>query len=277
MDVSELESNQNVIYITEEEHRVEWTYDATKELLKIYDEKSDMLDTGIISTQKKLWELTSKALAKKEYYYTAAQCENKWKALKRSYKTKLERMQKFGTTKRACPFEYEVAEILSKRPNDSFSRSYSVKIDELRRQEDLFKINLNEPPGFSKDKKMLAESDYVDIKNVAMIDEDVESPKYEYEDSEPTYTVVQDVSQSALIEELSDLKRFFVKHNKINTQLLKQTNEVQEKILDCLERTIEGQDEARRIEERKARQQSEIVQQMKIQNELLEKLIEKLG
>lgn len=89
----------------EEEHRSEWSYDATKELLKIYDEKSDMLDTGIISTQKKLWELTSKAMMKKGYYYTGAQCENKWKALKRAYKTKLERMQKFGTIKRACPFE----------------------------------------------------------------------------------------------------------------------------------------------------------------------------
>lgn len=123
----------------------------------------------------------------------------------------------------------------------------------------------------------MTEPDYVDIKNFTMLDEDLESPKNEYEDSEPTYTIVQDGNQSALIEELSDLKRFFVKHNRINTQLLKQTSEVQEKILDCLERVVEGQDETRRIEEKKTRQQSEIVQQMKIQNELLEKLIEKLG
>lgn len=121
----------------------------------------------------------------------------------------------------------------------------------------------------------MVEPDYVDIKNT--VEECLESPKEEYEDSEPTYTVIQDSSQSVLIEELSDLKRLFVKHNKINMQVLKQTSEMQEKILDCLERAVEGQSEAREIEEKKVNQQNEIVQQMKIQNELLEKLIEKLG
>lgn len=117
----------------------------------------------------------------------------------------------------------------------------------------------------------------MDIKDVSLIDEGLESPKEEYEDSEPTYTVIQDSNQSALLEELCDLKRLLFKHNKINTQVLKQSNEVQEKILDCLERAVEGQTEAREIEEKKAKQQNEIVQQMKIQNELLQKLVEKLG
>lgn len=94
-------------YVFPEEHRVEWTYDATKELLKFYDEKCDMLETGIIHTQKKLWELVAKDLMKKNFYYTPAQCENKWKSLKRNYKGKIEKADRGtgGGQKRLCPFE----------------------------------------------------------------------------------------------------------------------------------------------------------------------------
>lgn len=64
-----------------------------------------MLDSGIIGTQKRLWELVSKDMTKKSYFYTAAQCENKWKSLKRNYRTKMERGEKFSGQKRSCPFE----------------------------------------------------------------------------------------------------------------------------------------------------------------------------
>ncbi|KAJ8932418.1 hypothetical protein NQ314_014675 [Rhamnusium bicolor] len=264
MDIANLEPNQNIIYITEEEHRSEWTYDATKELLKVYDEKSDMLETGIITTQKKLWELTAKALARKGYYYTGPQCENKWKALKRSYKSKLEKMEKFGACKRVCPFEYEVAEILSKRPNDSITRSYSLKINELKKQEDIFSVNLNEPPGFSKPDigKSYFKQETEDIKNIELIHEHSESsiPEVQLsENSEPTYTVIQDSSQSLLIEEISDLKK------------------VQEKIFECLESAVEAQNKSLEIEQAKIAQQNEIIQQMKIQNDLLQKLLEKFS
>ncbi|KAJ8974718.1 hypothetical protein NQ317_000384 [Molorchus minor] len=95
--MSDLENSENIIIVHSEEdldllrdtkhsidepNRVEWSHEATKELLKIYDEKVDMLDTGIISTHKKIWELTSRLLAKKGFYYNSTQCENKWKALK---------------------------------------------------------------------------------------------------------------------------------------------------------------------------------------------------
>lgn len=64
-----------------------------------------MLDTGIVSTQKKIWELVSKEMLKKEYYFTPAQCENKWKTLKRTYRAKQEHLDKFGSSKKPCPFE----------------------------------------------------------------------------------------------------------------------------------------------------------------------------
>lgn len=113
---------QNVIYITGaitvhvyfafvedkyflEDHRPDWTHEPTKELLKLYDEKIDMLDTGIIGTHKKIWELVSKEMIKKEYYFSPSQCENKWKTLKRNYKAKYDRIERFGSCSRYCPFE----------------------------------------------------------------------------------------------------------------------------------------------------------------------------
>ncbi|KAJ8943290.1 hypothetical protein NQ318_017308 [Aromia moschata] len=265
--------------ISDEEHRVEWSYEATKELLKLYDEKSDMLETGIISTQKKLWELTSKALAKKGYYYTAAQCENKWKALKRAYRTKLERIQKFGSYRRVCPFESEIAEILSKRPNESITRSYAYQIQAMKNEDEFFSnVNLNEPPGFTKDNTF----ETSDIKNVTIIGENIEefSTEDQMEYTQPSYTVIQPETESlhsTLIDEISDLKKLITKHSKTNVQMLKEMSRNQEKILGCLEQSAEMQNKQLEIEERKVEQQDELINQMKIQNELMQNLLDKFA
>lgn len=77
-----------------------------------------MLDTGIVSTQKKMWQLVSKDMLKKNYYFTPAQCENKWKTLKRTYRSKLDR---YGS-KRHYPFKkYEILQPIKK-----FSSSFKI-------------------------------------------------------------------------------------------------------------------------------------------------------
>ncbi|KAJ8923196.1 hypothetical protein NQ315_001750 [Exocentrus adspersus] len=275
---ADLKSDPNYIYITEEEQRSEWSYEATKELLKIYDEKSDLLDAGIITTQRKLWELTSKALAKKGFYYTGPQCENKWKALKRSYRNKLDRVQRLGSSKRPSPFEYEVSEILAKRPNESFIRSYTLKVDDFKNDDSFRKTKMNQSPGYSNDVKT-EDSNAVDFKNVELVHEDsADGQTHEIiENGEPTYAVIDDTTQSALVQELGELKTNIMKHTKTQTQILQQVNEVQEKIVECLEKTVQGQEEAREIDKKRLEQQDEIVEQMKMQNELLEKLIERLS
>ncbi|CAG9864855.1 unnamed protein product [Phyllotreta striolata] len=268
----ELESStSNVIYITEE-HRIEWTHEATKELLKLYDEKCDMLDSGIISTQKKLWELVSKDMNKKGYYYTGAQCENKWKTLKRNYRSKMEKMDKYGH-KRPCPFENEITEILSKRPQENmFNRSYvSNKLGRYGKRRDDFdyQINLNDPPGFGE------ERDPIDIKEAKLL------PKVEAatEDLIPdTEYIIQDnFGLTQVVEELTQLRKVVVKNNKTNSDILSKSNELNMKIVSYLAGATQRETQTLELEETRMEQQNEIIKQMKIQNSLLQKLLDRLG
>lgn len=64
-----------------------------------------MLDSGIISTLKKIWELISKEMMQQQYYFSPSHCENKWKTLKRNYRLK-QHFDRFGSGgKRHCAFE----------------------------------------------------------------------------------------------------------------------------------------------------------------------------
>ncbi|XP_023026785.2 uncharacterized protein [Leptinotarsa decemlineata] len=261
-------TNTNVIYITEE-HRVEWNYDATKELLKLYDEKCDMLESGIINTQKKLWELVSKDMIRKGYYYTGPQCENKWKTLKRTYRNKMDKAEKFGTCKRSCPFEDEITEILSKRPQESFTRSFYTPKHIKSRNDETLEINLNNPPGFS------GENDsYQDIKNVKLIHN---NDSMDGQMLENTEYIIQDASQNQILEELSELRKIVSKHYKMGTEYMKQSNELHSKIVHHLDGAKERECQSLEFEETRIEQQNEVIKQMKIQNSLLQKLLERLG
>lgn len=117
-----------------EDRKPDWTDESVKELLKQFDEKLDMLDMGIINTQKKLWQVVSKEMLKKHYYFTPAHCENKWKTLKRTYKSKQERIQQFGSSKRHCPFEkYDDVSLTNyKVLNSSIVKAFSLHLSCLR-------------------------------------------------------------------------------------------------------------------------------------------------
>lgn len=262
-------STSNVIYITEE-HRIEWTHEAAKELLKLYDEKCDMLDSGIISTQKKLWEFVSKDMNKKGYYYTGAQCENKWKTLKRTYRNKMDKIDKYGH-KRPCPFENEITEILSKRPQEStFNRSFlSSKLGRLKKKDDFYyQMNLNDPPGFSDD------GESQDIKNVKLV-QNADTTDEDF--LQNTEYVVQDSGSSQIVEEISELRKVVTKQNKVQSDILRQSNELNQKIVHYLDGATQRECQTLELEETRMEQQNEIIKQMKLQNNLLQKLLDKLG
>lgn len=63
----------------------------------------DLLESGIITTRKKMWELIGKEMNERNYEYTGFQCENKWKSLKRAYNHRLRNTHK--VFKRALAFE----------------------------------------------------------------------------------------------------------------------------------------------------------------------------
>ncbi|CAG9830618.1 unnamed protein product [Diabrotica balteata] len=260
-------SPSNVIYITEEQ-RIEWNHDATRELLKVYDEKCDMLDSGIITTQKKLWELVSKDMNRKGYYYTGAQCENKWKTLKRNYRNKMEKLDKYGS-KRNCPFENEITEILSKRPQENmFNKAFnnSQKFSRIKKNSDqYFEINLNEPPGFSGTETSVGDKSHIKI--IQNVDEELlQNADY----------IMQDSSAPQIVEELVELRKVITKQNRTNTEMLRQSNELHSKIVQYLDGAAQRETQNLELEETRMEQQNEVIKQMKIQNALLQKLLEKI-
>lgn len=220
-----------------------------------------MLDSGIITTQKKLWELVAKDMNKKDFYYTGAQCENKWKTLKRNYKNKLLKMDKTGSCKRQCPFEREIVEILSKRPHESmFNRSYSYSKHNTKVKDDSSdEATMKESP--SNNTKQ-------NVKEEPFVNELIQNSDYVVEE---TNTISQ------VVEEVSELRKSIMKQNKINAELVRQSNEFQYKIVQHLDAATQRECQNLELKETRMEQQNEIIKQMKIQNSLLQKLLEKMG
>ncbi|XP_072381160.1 uncharacterized protein [Diabrotica undecimpunctata] len=227
-----------------------------------------MLDSGIITTQKKLWELVSKDMNRKGYYYTGAQCENKWKTLKRNYRNKMEKLDKYGS-KRNCPFENEITEILSKRPQENmFNKAFnnSQKFPRIKKNSDqYFEINLNEPPGFSGTETSVGDKSHIKI--IQNVDEELlQNADY----------IMQDSSAPQIVEELAELRKVITKQNRTNTEMLRQSNELHSKIVQYLDGAAQRETQNLELEETRMEQQNEVIKQMKIQNALLQKLLEKI-
>lgn len=136
-------------YYTDTSSSVEnknWTLEASRELLKVYDEKMDLVESGIINTRKKMWELVSKAMTEKKFYYTSAQCENKWKSMKRAYSHR--QIIKNRPSKRSLPFEREIGELMNKHSKYDMP---DINSDSAFNERDVdpkfYTVNLNHPPG----------------------------------------------------------------------------------------------------------------------------------
>ncbi|CAH1954173.1 unnamed protein product [Acanthoscelides obtectus] len=231
-------------------------------MLKLYDEKCDLLEHGVINTQKKLWELVSKDMHKHDFYYSAQQCENKWKSLKRCYRLKQERLEKYGQCKRPCPFEDELQEIFKKRPHEAAYIPKTVDQAFIKMKQDIdgfMDTNLNDPPGFSNFED---DEDYVDS---------LDQPAAETVNQ----VIVQDNTQ--LVEELSELRKTISKHTRITTQLIRETMEIQERFAKYFEGAAQRETQRIDLEEVRVEQQNEIIKQMALQNSILQKLMDKLG
>ncbi|KAJ8974717.1 hypothetical protein NQ317_000383 [Molorchus minor] len=137
----------------------------------------------------------------------------------------------------------------------------------MKKDDDLFdNINLNEPPGYEQN----VESKKIKLK-------DNMGPEDQVDFGQPQFTISdQDASQNVLAEKLADLERIIAKQGRINTQVLAETNEVQARLVECLEETAQLKNRALEIEERKVEQQGEVIEQMKLQNELLHSILGKL-
>nr|CAH7749187.1 unnamed protein product [Callosobruchus chinensis] len=231
-------------------------------MLKLYDEKCDMLEQGIISTQKKLWEMVSKDMNKQGYYYSAQQCENKWKSLKRCYRSKQERLEKYGVCKRPCPFEDELQEIFKKRPHEALYNPKGVVDAFMKIKHEIDKnadTYLNNAPGFSNFNPH-SDEEYADTS---------EQPA-----EQVSQVILQENPQ--IVEELVELRKTITKHTRMTAQLIKETMDVQERFAKYFEGAAQRDAQRMDMEEMRADQQNEIIKQMVLQNSILQKLLDKM-
>lgn len=80
-----------------------------------------------------------------------------------------------------------------------------------------------------------------------------------------------------LVEELSELRKVVSKNYRTTSQILQQSSDLQSKIVQYFENSAQRDCQRLELKEAKIEQQNEIIKQMKIQNSLLQKIVEKLG
>lgn len=80
-----------------------------------------------------------------------------------------------------------------------------------------------------------------------------------------------------LVEEIAQLRDSVAKNNQIQTQFLRQSIELQQKILIHLDNTAQRETNSLKLKQARIEQQNEIIKQMHLQNSLLQKLLDKIG
>ncbi|XP_050299091.1 uncharacterized protein LOC126737984 isoform X1 [Anthonomus grandis grandis] len=270
---------------------VEWPNNVIKDLLLVMKKLMEHFVKGKIQSKKRMYELCAEYINGKGYTYTYTQCENKWKSLKRRYVCNYERLltgKKLRHNSFQKPmFENEIHEIL-KLEKPSFQKEL----------EEFTKYNMTLPPGFSpKPEPEEHYENYESLDEPSHVEEDErlsliveeDSPngaKRKNEDYELCYESDENDSISCsetpeeaaeLINEVKDLKRVLKRNLDANSDILRAHNFTHEQMVTFVE-NLEKQ-EAQKIElkKRKIEQQSVLIQQIKIQNSLIAKLIQKIG
>lgn len=82
-----------------------WTDSATKLLIDLYPQYREKVADRKIRSQEKMWLPLSEELNSHKYSYTADQCKNKWKALERSFKNKVDNNKQSGRARKNCSYE----------------------------------------------------------------------------------------------------------------------------------------------------------------------------
>lgn len=292
--------DQNIIYITPADkdkiYGVEWTKPATENLLKFVKKYLRLFEIGNLRTKKQVYENVSAALDEMGMFYSSAQCENKWKSLKRSYMT---RYEKGNTAPRRLPF--------TKPPYESqIEEIMKMEKPAFKKEIEMFNtINLNIPPGYTKiEPETSSENEDEQIQMYTEQDEELvqrvlREPKSEDSDSkdesmskcmdfedhtqsvnEHSYSCSNNLEKhecSSLVEELTELKKIIKKNLATNTEVLRNHNATHEQIMTYLDTLEKREEEKLELKRRKLEKQDEFIQQLKIQNSLIAKLIQKLG
>lgn len=77
----------------------------------------DDLQFQLSKTHKKLWDRISTKLAEKGYIYTGTQCQNKWKSVKREYRSVIDHNAKSGNEPKTCKFFDEMNNLYGNKPS----------------------------------------------------------------------------------------------------------------------------------------------------------------
>lgn len=78
---------------------------STKLFLSLYKENIDLVTQRKIKTKRILWQKISELIKLRNYNVSAAQVENKYKSLERSFKNVKTHNKKTGRNKISCPYE----------------------------------------------------------------------------------------------------------------------------------------------------------------------------
>ncbi|XP_030758946.1 uncharacterized protein LOC115884490 [Sitophilus oryzae] len=284
-DVTAEEMNDQFIYDADQSSALNWTHCATEDLLRLYSEYNDLYLKGKIRTKTEMFKIVGSEMTKLGYTMTPAQCLNRWKSLKRSYRSKLENsMSGKPNGKRIASFDEQVENILKKEK--PFLRKKLYKISKV-------------PQGYyvgSDEEEEIDEMEYTETDDAliqsVLSDRDTEvntSRTYESNNIEVVYGVEDEPdhtysfktssnkSHHSVTEKLSELKDIVKASLEVNVQLLKNNNLATEQIATYLESLERKEEEKLSIKRKKLERQTELVQQMKIQNSLIAKLIQKLG
>lgn len=281
-----------VIYVTSDQLQqeckvLEWTVPAGKALLQLLPEQLKAFNLGKISSKRSLFQKISKKLAELGYTFTGAQCENKWKTYKRRYFTKFDRLRQGAPIRPGMrfkdEFDKEIEHCLSiERP------SFRKHILAQKRRYG----NLNIPPGFATKEEPTSSNDEIeysqdqsdqeaymisDEKLVEMVlndDNNDNSNISKYllsnEENSKYQQAKGDNLNQQIVKEMESLRNVVEKNLDVTSEILKTQSSTHEQILISLEAMDKREEEKLALERLK-------VQQMKIQNSLIAKLIQKIS
>ncbi|CAG9767376.1 unnamed protein product [Ceutorhynchus assimilis] len=285
MDVEGVDfGSHGIIYVTQEKEKptvTEWTNSATELLLKILKKHYQThSNDGKFGSKRLLYENCSIAMKKKGLRYTAPQCENKWKSLKRRFLTN--KRSATGKGKRRIPrkqmFDDEIEFLLQyvhpqfkKEPEDG--NSTGGFDEEMDQDEENHEENEMDEPKYTQTdeefvQRMLKGSDDEDQKDNVLAENIhyVVSPQPKLEASSVETPKVDNL----IVNEVKELTNVMRNSMTANTDLLKSHGASYEQILVCMDSLDRKADERIEIEKK-------MLEQKKIQNTLLAKIVQRLS
>ncbi|KAH1016077.1 hypothetical protein HUJ04_007355 [Dendroctonus ponderosae] len=288
----------------------EWTVPAVKALFKVLLKQTQLFVQRKIGSKRQVFDNCSVYLRSKGFKYTSAQCENKWKSSKRRYMSVHNRLLT-GEVLKSSPFDEQILAIISaekpsfQQESDELSKvnlnippGFAQKPDEIKmslnddedRAESIEDYADPNEQGYSTSYENLVElvlqdTDSINAVNaskVEILNED-ECLSPENDDNDAQQPCHEETWQSSnnedseFITEVRELRKAMKRSLDHNAQLLKANNATHEQLLITLTSLDKREEEKMEIKRKKLEKQGELLQQAKIKNSLMAKLIQKIG